>query len=531
MTLPVLPALSEALRVLGETPVRVEDARAAGSAALLEWVRLAGELKRVADAQVAAVAGEVARRSAPGSGWNGFARQAGARTPEELLQTHAGMTGRDAATAVRVGRLTQGGLFADGGGVAQGEGLAQGEGFAPEDGVTRAEGSAPGHEPGAGLERVGSRVLDGSVSVPAAEAIRAGLSGTTIEPRLLDEAAALLCDEAQRLDPDKLLKRAREVRDELDEAGIADREAVLRSRRSIKRIDLRDGMKRIIWDYDPETAGVVDEIYDRATSPRRGGPRFVDATQAARAESIENDSRSIEQLASDAFAELLRQAATLDDTVLLGSGTPAVRVIVPVEALESGRGHGVIEGSSEALSMPTVERLVCAAGAQPVVLDASGRALDLGREQRLYSRRQRVALAVRDGGCLWPGCDRPPSWTEAHHIDPWSRGGRTDVDRGVLLCRHHHLRLHNEKCTIRLRAGKYWLETPPGSGRDAVMLETKSRAIREHVRRRSDAARPQSPDPERSGSSPPESRPPESAPADSRSAGGGTTSSEVLLAI
>lgn len=50
---------------------------------------------------------------------------------------------------------------------------------------------------------------------------------------------------------------------------------------------------------------------------------------------------------------------------------------------------------------------------------------------------------LRDGGCLWPGCDRPAHVTEAHHIDPWAGGGATDCDRGILLCRFHHLTLHD----------------------------------------------------------------------------------------
>jgi hypothetical protein len=338
---------------------------------------------------------------------------------------------------------------------------------------------------GSGVDVVGSRVLDQTVSVAAADAIRAGLEGVSgVEPELVAQASELLCDEAQRLDPDQLLKRAREVRDELDEAGIADREAVLRSRRSIRRFDMRDGMKRIIWDYDPLSAGVIDEVYDRATSPRRGGPRFVDSELAERAARIVDDPRSIEQLASDAFTELLRQSASIDDTVLLGSGTPAVRVIVQAADLESGVGHGVIEGSNEVIGIRTVEHLACANGVQPVVLDDSGNPLELGREQRLFSRRQRIALAIRDGGCLWTGCERPPSWTEAHHIDHWQHGGRTDLDRGVLLCRHHHLRLHNEGWSIHLRAGRYWLEPPPGSGKPGALLVTKSRALREHLARR-----------------------------------------------
>jgi hypothetical protein len=409
----------------------------------MEWLRLAGEAKQLADAHLALAAGEMARRSAPELGGAGLARREGARTPEELVKSATGATGRDAVVAVRVG------------------GLAQTEG-----------------------DVLGDAVVAGSVSVQAAEAIRAGLDGAAAPPELIAEATELLCAEAPTVDPDRLVKRAREVRDELDEAGIASREAVLRGRRSLRRLDLRDGMKRLIWDYDPLTAGVVDEVYDRATSPRRGGPRFVDPEMVARAEELERDDRTTEQIASDAFTELLRHAAELPNDVLLGTGAPAVRVLVPAADLAAGVGHGVIEGSNEVLSIGTVQALACAYGTQTALLDSLGNVLDLGREQRLFSRHQRVALAIRDGGCLWTGCERPPTWCEAHHIDHYVRDhGRTDLDRGVLLCRHHHLKLHNEGWEIRRRDGRYWLHPPPDSGRPPTLLVTKSRAIREHVAR------------------------------------------------
>ena len=427
--------LAAAVAVLRDVPR--SSYGAVSDAELLTLIDVAGEGRRLVDAHLALAAGELDRRSSHELGASGLARRSGARTPQELLTRVTGAPGRDVMTAVRVGRLTQ-------------------------------------------IESVlGDAVLDGSVSVPAADAIRAGLEGAAAEPRLIDEATALLCLEAQTLDPDRLLKRAREVRDELDEEGIASREAGLRARRSIRRIDLRDGMTRIIWDYDPLTAGIVDEIYDRATSPRRGGPRFVDHAATEHAARIADDDRTVEQLASDAFAELLRQAASLDPDVLVGTGAPGVRVLV-----SAGARHGVIEGTNEAVSASTVDTVACAHGTLRVGVDATGQILDLGREQRLYSPRQRLALAARDGGCLWEGCDRPPSWCEAHHIDHWAHGGRTDLDRGVLLCRHHHLRLHNEHWAIRLRNGKYWLEPPPHTRREPTPLTTKSRAMREHLARR-----------------------------------------------
>ncbi|HKT57794.1 MAG TPA: HNH endonuclease signature motif containing protein, partial [Microbacterium sp.] len=70
-------------------------------------------------------------------------------------------------------------------------------------------------------------------------------------------------------------------------------------------------------------------------------------------------------------------------------------------------------------------------------------------------------LSVRDGGCAWPACDRPASSCEAHHIDPYSNGGRTDIDRGILLCRFHHMNLHHHHWRItRTGTGQFVLHSP-----------------------------------------------------------------------
>ncbi|WP_241988542.1 hypothetical protein [Cryobacterium sp. TMT1-3] len=82
----------------------------------------------------------------------------------------------------------------------------------------------------------------------------------------------------------------------------------------------------------------------------------------------------------------------------------------------------------------------------------------MGRDQRLFNREQRRALAVRDGGCRWPDCDRPPSWTEAHHLENWSEQGLSNIDQAILLCALHHLLLHNRGWKILLRDDQYWLQ-------------------------------------------------------------------------
>ena len=82
-------------------------------------------------------------------------------------------------------------------------------------------------------------------------------------------------------------------------------------------------------------------------------------------------------------------------------------------------------------------------------MNGKSQVLDEGRAKRHHTAAQRIALAQRDLGCAFPDCDRPPGWTEAHHAIPWSRGGPTDISTGVLLCAHHHQRVHDTTIPIR----------------------------------------------------------------------------------
>ena len=61
-----------------------------------------------------------------------------------------------------------------------------------------------------------------------------------------------------------------------------------------------------------------------------------------------------------------------------------------------------------------------------------------GRTKRIATRGQTLALIARDGGCSFPGCDKPPEWCQRHHIVSWADGGTTDLDNLTLLCGRHH---------------------------------------------------------------------------------------------
>ena len=128
----------------------------------------------------------------------------------------------------------------------------------------------------------------------------------------------------------------------------------------------------------------------------------------------------------------------------------------------TGSGHGRIEGSDIPVSLATVQRIACTSGTIAIGFGDNGQILNLGREQRLFTPAQKIAISARDGGCMWTGCDSPPGSTETHHIDQWDRdNGTTDVALGILLCRHHHLLLHNNHWKIVLSDGSYWLIPPP----------------------------------------------------------------------
>ncbi|MDP9026496.1 MAG: HNH endonuclease, partial [Actinomycetota bacterium] len=99
----------------------------------------------------------------------------------------------------------------------------------------------------------------------------------------------------------------------------------------------------------------------------------------------------------------------------------------------------------------------------PIRFDHPGQVVNLGHTQRLFTPKQKIGLATRDGGCRFTGCDRPPSWCEAHHINEWKKDhGRTDIADGIILCKHHHLLTHNNGWRITRDRADYTL-TPPES--------------------------------------------------------------------
>jgi hypothetical protein len=102
------------------------------------------------------------------------------------------------------------------------------------------------------------------------------------------------------------------------------------------------------------------------------------------------------------------------------------------------------------------------------VLNARSEPLDLGRRTAVVSAALRRALAMRDGRCRFPGCDRRDSWCDAHHVVHWADGGETTLSNLVLLCRRHHRAVH-DRFRIRMVDG-----CPVFVRRDGTLLEDRA---------------------------------------------------------
>ena len=162
-----------------------------------------------------------------------------------------------------------------------------------------------------------------------------------------------------------------------------------------------------------------------------------------------------------------RGADKAPSETLVGSGTgrmatpgPSAETTNSNERASSRPVFGFLEGNPAPVSAETIDRHLCDTGYLGILFSEAGQPLNVGREERFLNREQRRALAARDGGCRWPGCDQPPSWTEPHHIEMWSDRGLSNINFAIMLCAHHHLLLHNRHWEIYVQGGEYWLQPP-----------------------------------------------------------------------
>ena len=160
-----------------------------------------------------------------------------------------------------------------------------------------------------------------------------------------------------------------------------------------------------------------------------------------------------------ALADLVRHGATNNTDSSRG---PAVDVTLVLNADRAG--HLDTPDGELTLAVQRFLHLCCDPQVTPLTLSSDGVPLDLGHTHRFANRNQRRALARRDGGCVFPGCDRPVNWCDAHHItpyDPHTNTGPTDLANLALLCRHHHGVTHRNGWTMTTTPDQHFTWTTP----------------------------------------------------------------------
>jgi hypothetical protein len=165
-----------------------------------------------------------------------------------------------------------------------------------------------------------------------------------------------------------------------------------------------------------------------------------------------DDDRPAGQRQAEALADVCGYVLDHGDVPECGGHRPHVNVLIRLEDLQNRASAACLDfggpASPEALRM-----LCCDATAVPIVLNGKGQPLDVGRATRTIPDGLRRAVAARDQGCAHPGCDRPPSWSEVHHIHEWELGGETKLSNLVMLCKAHHRQIHFTEWIVRIRDG------------------------------------------------------------------------------
>ncbi len=163
------------------------------------------------------------------------------------------------------------------------------------------------------------------------------------------------------------------------------------------------------------------------------------------------DWRTKAERQGDALADILDLAIACPDQPGTSGYRTLVHVTIGLDELKSGLGTACLDFVGE-MTAREARMAACACLMLPMVLNAAGEPLDVGRLRRFVTPGQRRALDVRDRGCAFPGCQRRPKNCHAHHIHHWADGGRTDLRNLVLLCGFHHRLIHHGEWEVRTAA-------------------------------------------------------------------------------
>ncbi|WP_157571620.1 HNH endonuclease signature motif containing protein [Nocardioides alkalitolerans] len=271
------------------------------------------------------------------------------------------------------------------------------------------------------------------------------------EAHLVGECVEFTPRQVRRLGRHLLRVVAPDLADAHEEARLHAEEAraLVRTRLTLRAQG--DGTTRITGVLPDLSAAVLSRALDAYTNPRRdhhatdpaSAPADPSSGAGVGAGSGSSDGQRIpaQVRRGQAFCALVEHLP-VDGLPTHGGSPVAVVATVELERLVEGLGAVTLDTGGE-ISAAQARRLACQHHLLPAVLGGDSVPLDLGRGRRLFTHHQARAHMVRHRECQADGCDVPAAWCERHHRTPWNAGGRTDLAQLVLLCAHHHHRVHD----------------------------------------------------------------------------------------
>jgi hypothetical protein len=259
-------------------------------------------------------------------------------------------------------------------------------------------------------------------------------------------AEAFLVEAARHEHPAQLRKTAGMLLARLDPDGRPPRDEETEEARAFGLRLHQDGSATPTGRFSPEVTALWQTVLDSLAAPQPGPDG-------------QPDERSGAQRRHDAVADVLSRALRSGELPASGGVPVTVLIRTTPEDLQSESSVAVTSHGTP-IPITTLLRMSGEASLLAVVCSDTGGILNYGRERRLATRGQRLALAARDGGCCFPGCDRPAAWTEVHHVVPWHQNGTTDVDKMCLLCRYHHRHFESAGWQVYMHEGMPWWRPP-----------------------------------------------------------------------
>lgn len=254
-------------------------------------------------------------------------------------------------------------------------------------------------------------------------------------------------------------------------ATAAQLDRIVRSYRSVARVESDAEQAReerfLAMEWDDDGALRV-----RGRLPAEQGALLLQAVELV-AERLRADAAADEAVSAGpstpAGARRADALAVIADQALAGPGAgrtggDRVQLVVHLDADTLSDAHR--DGRCElehgpALARGTARRLACDSAIVPIA-ERDGQPLAVGRKTRSIPPALRRALRARDQSCRFPGCTNH-RYVDAHHIEHWADGGRTDLENLVHLCGHHHRLLHEGGYTVRSGPdGAFEFRTPTG---------------------------------------------------------------------